>query len=158
MGADVVVGRFALPRRQARPAIGPDHLAAKAEPAIDRAGVDELEQHPVGIAVHDPLHRAVRVVADGVGALLRLRHQFRRVGDELARDGVIGIVGVDQVGHRRSDRDGIAGRHLFERGGARRLQHAGVLHLRDAAQTAFYSLPRKRERGPKLNRLSAHES
>ena len=34
-----------------------DHLAAEAEAAIDRADVDELQQHAVGIAVHDARHR-----------------------------------------------------------------------------------------------------
>ena len=35
----------------------PDHLAAEAEAAIDRADVDELQQHAVGIAVDDALDR-----------------------------------------------------------------------------------------------------
>ena len=32
---------------------GPDHFAAETKAAIDRADMNKLEQHPVGIAVHD---------------------------------------------------------------------------------------------------------
>src|SRR6266540_1121630 len=62
----------------------PDHLAAEAEPAIHRTDMDELEQHAIGIAVHDAFDRAVRVVADRVGRLLRLLVELGRIGDELA--------------------------------------------------------------------------
>ena len=67
MAADV--SERLVERRRRKPAPPrPDHFAAEAEPAIDRAGIDELEQHPVGVAVHDALDRAVRLVADRVMA------------------------------------------------------------------------------------------
>ena len=56
--------RFA---REAAAAARPDHLAAEAEPAVDRADMGQLEQHAVGIAMHDPLDRAVRIVGDRIG-------------------------------------------------------------------------------------------
>ena len=46
-----------LVRQRLRTA-GPHHLAPEAEAAVDRADVRELEQHAVGIAVHDAGDRA----------------------------------------------------------------------------------------------------
>ena len=63
----VVVGALRERARLARP----DHLAAEAEPAIDRADVHQLEQHAVGIAMHDARDRRMRVIADRIGALVR---------------------------------------------------------------------------------------
>ena len=89
-----------------------DHLAAEAEPAVDRAGVRRLQQHPVGVAVHDPRHRRMGIIADRIGKLLGAGLQLAGIGDELARDRVGGIDAVDQARHRRRDRDGIARRDL----------------------------------------------
>ena len=101
-------------RRRRKPAPPrPDHFAAEAEPAIDGAGIDELEQHPVRVAVHDALDRAVRVVADRVMAFLRLHVQLARIGHELPRDRIVRIGRIDQVGERRRDGDGVARRHLL---------------------------------------------
>ena len=50
-----------------------------------------LEQHAVGIAVHDALDRAVGIVADRIGALLRLRVELGRVRHELARDRIVPV-------------------------------------------------------------------
>ena len=103
-------------RRRRKPAPPrPDHFAAEAEPAIHRAGIDELEQHPVRIAVHDAFDRAVRLVADRIMAFLRLHVQFARIGHELPRDRIVRIGRIDQVGERRRDGDGVARRHLFQR-------------------------------------------
>ena len=75
-----------------------DHLAAEAEPAIDRADVDELEQHAIGIAVHDALDRAVRVVADRIGAFPLPALKLARIRHELARDRIVRIGAIDQIG------------------------------------------------------------
>ena len=42
------------------------HFAPEAEAAIDRADMDDLEQRPVGIAVHEARNRRIRPVADRV--------------------------------------------------------------------------------------------
>ena len=68
----------------------PHHLAAEAEAAIDRADMHRLEQHAVGIAMHDALDRGVRDIADRVGSLLRRDARARGVGDELAGDRIVG--------------------------------------------------------------------
>jgi len=94
----------------------PHGFAAEAEPAIGGAGIDKLEQHPVGIAVHDALDRAMGLVADRIAALLRLDVEFARIGNELPGDRVMRIRWIDQASDRRRDGDGIARRHLIERG------------------------------------------
>src|SRR5258707_236032 len=83
--------RVELGGRERRPAAWPDLLAPEAEPAIDRADVHELQQHAVGIAVHDAGDRAVCVVADRIGALRRRGHELSRIGHELACDRVARI-------------------------------------------------------------------
>src|SRR5260370_183238 len=50
----------------------PDHFAAKTEPAIHRADVNHLEQHPIGIAMHDAGDRRMPVIANRLGPLPRL--------------------------------------------------------------------------------------
>ncbi len=132
--ADVIVGRLALARGQAGPALGAHHLAAEAEAAIDRAGVDELQQHPVGIAMHDPFDRAVGIIADRVGALRRMPRELRGVGNELARDRVVWIASVDQRGDRGRDRNGVARRDRLERGGVGGVDEAGRFEFRNGAK------------------------
>ena len=66
--------------------------------------------------MHDAGDRAVRVVADRIGALLRRRRKLRRIGHELARDRIVRIGAVDQPGHRRRDGDGVLRGDLFQRG------------------------------------------
>ncbi len=55
-------------------------------------------------------------IADRIGALARLRRQFVRARNELPRDGIVGIAGVDQCGDVGRHRDRIARRDLFKRG------------------------------------------
>ena len=57
VGGDVGEGGVQLGGRQRRGLAGPDHLAAEAEAAVDRAGVGHLQQHPVRVAVHDAADR-----------------------------------------------------------------------------------------------------
>ena len=78
----------------------PDHFAAEAEAAIDRANLCELEQHAVRIAMHDARHRRMGIIADWIGKLLRARIEFSFAGDELPRDRVVRIVTIDQIGKR----------------------------------------------------------
>ena len=115
MRRDVAERAVELLRRQ-RCGGGSDHLAAEAEAAIHRADVRELEQHAVGIAVHDAFDRAVRIVADRVGAFLRPSFKLGRIGHELPRDRIVRVGAVDQLRHGRRDGDGILRGDLFQRG------------------------------------------
>ena len=76
--ADIIERRRVGLVRQRVLLAGSDHLAAEAEAAIDRADMNELEQHAVGIAMHDACDRRMRVIADRIGALARLASRVRR--------------------------------------------------------------------------------
>ena len=93
MRADIVqrvlIGAFRKRGRLARS----DHLAAKTEPAIHRADMHQLEQHPVGIAMHDAGYRRMRVVADRIGLLAGSNRQLFRARDVLPRDRIVGSSG-----------------------------------------------------------------
>ena len=99
VGADIVERGIELLARERAPA--PDHFAAEAKAAIDRADMDGLEQHAVGIAVHDARDRTVRLVADRIGHLLGPRLELSRIGNELARDRVARIGRIDERRRRR---------------------------------------------------------
>ncbi len=100
-GFDLRLGKMRWPAR-------PDHLAAEAEAAIDGADIRKLQEHAIGVAMHKPRHRLVRIVADRVGALFRHRLKLRRIGKELAGDRVVRIGGVDQLRHIRRNRNRVA--------------------------------------------------
>ena len=88
--------------------------------------MNQLEQHPIGVAMHDAGDRRMRVIADRIGILARLRHQFLGARNELPRDRIVGIIGVDQRGDVRRHRHRIARRDLFQIGKiGRRRQAAG---------------------------------
>ena len=112
----------------------PDHGAAKAEAAVDRAAVEKLQQRAIGIAVNDPLDRAERRIADRVFALLRARKQFGQIGDELARDRVARIRAIDQPGDRRRNADGVALRDRLDLGPPRRRRKTRVDEVGGGAQ------------------------
>jgi hypothetical protein len=70
------------------------------------------------------------LLAQRIGALLGKELQLAWIGDELARDRVVGIASIDQADHVRADRYRIAGGHALEHGdlgGGR--QEAGVAQL-----------------------------
>ncbi len=136
-GADVIERGGERARRQRSPA-RPDHLAAEAEAAIDRAGVDELEQHPVGIAVHDAFDRAERIVADRIAAFPRLRLQLARIGYELPRDRIVRVGAVDQVGDRRRDGDGVTRRDRLPAPRAARGRRSPPRPTRPGCATIFH--------------------
>ena len=74
--------------------------------------------------MHDAGDRRMRVIADRIGVLARLRRQFLGARNELPRDRIVGIVGVDQRGDVGRDRDRIARRDLFQIGKLRRRRQA----------------------------------
>ena len=93
-----------------RLAARPYFFSAKAEAAIDRTGMQRLQQHAVGIAVDDALHRRARLVADRIGELFRRDPGLGGRGHKLARDRVVWhIAPVDQRQHfgRQRDRHGL---------------------------------------------------
>src|SRR2546427_5682013 len=65
------IGHRGVELRAPEGARASNRLAAETKAAIGCADMDGLEQHAVGIAVHDALDRAMRVVPDRVGHLLR---------------------------------------------------------------------------------------
>ena len=66
--------------------------------------------------MHDAVDWCVSVVADWVGEFLRLCLKLGCVGHELPRDRVVRIGRVDQLSHRRRDRDRILRSDFFEGG------------------------------------------
>ena len=58
-------------RREARLSPRSDHLAPKAEPAVDRAGVHDCEEHPVWITMHETFDRGVLAVSYGISQVCR---------------------------------------------------------------------------------------
>ena len=58
--------------------------------------------------MNDAFDGAERIIADRIAAFLRTLLKLARVGHELPRNRIKRVGGVDQVGHRRSDGNGIA--------------------------------------------------
>jgi hypothetical protein len=96
----------------------PDHLATEAKTAIDRADMDGLEQHAIGVAVYDALDRAVGAVTDRIGRLLGTDIELGRVGNELARNRVVWVGRIDQAGDVVRQRQRVARRDRFDPGAA----------------------------------------
>lgn len=90
-----------------------NHLTSKTEPAIDLAIAGHVQDHPIGIAMGQAGHRAVRQVADRIGQFLGADVQFARVGDELRGNAVAGR--LDRPTHGGGDTDAELGRDLFQR-------------------------------------------
>src|SRR5438094_4371684 len=105
MASNVGERRFKLRRRQCLTA-WPHYLAPETEAAIDRAGMQGLQEHSVGIAMYDALVRRARLVTDRVAELFRRDLGFTRVGHELPGDRVMGeIAPIDQRRHLGRDGD-----------------------------------------------------
>ena len=113
MGAHVVNRRHELSPAQ-RPRAGAHPLAAETEATIDRANRDQLDQDPIGIAMHQPLDGALGVVADRIVALGGIADQLARVRHELTRDRVARVFGPDEGGERRRKADRIAASDRLE--------------------------------------------
>ena len=116
MRANIGDRRFEL--RARKTALPSNHFAAETKAAIGSADVDRLEQHSVGIAMHDALDRAMDAVADRVAHLLGPAGELGLLGNELARDGVGSIGGIDEVGEIGGERQRVARGHRFDSGAA----------------------------------------
>jgi len=66
--------------------------------------------------VHDAGDRRMRMVADGIRIFVFSDRQFRRRRNELPRDRIVGVIGVDQCGDIRRYRDRIARANLLQIG------------------------------------------
>ena len=66
--------------------------------------------------MHDAGDRRMGVVADRIGVFAGLLHQFQRIRNELPRDRIVGILGIDQGGDVRRHRDRVARGDPFEIG------------------------------------------
>ena len=93
MVCDIGQRRLEIVWRQGIGLAGPDRLAAETEAAIDRTGRDSLEQHAVGMAMHDARHGRMRIVADGIGQLFRQHVQFFQRRQEWRAMGSLGSAG-----------------------------------------------------------------
>jgi hypothetical protein len=116
MRADIVERAVIGGRRERGRLARSDHFAAKTKSAIDRADVNQLEQHSIGIAMHDAGDRRMVVIADRIRILAWLSDQFLGARNELTRNRIVGIPGIDQRGHVSGHRYRIAGRDLFQIG------------------------------------------
>ena len=76
----------------------------------------------------------MRVIADRIGALVRLHDQFLGAWNELPRDRIVGIVGVDQGGDIRRHRHRVACRDLLQIGEILDRDQALVDQFRGLAQ------------------------
>ena len=66
-----------------------------------------LQQHPIRVAMHDAVHRAMGMVADRIGPLFRRGQQFGRIGHELPGNRIGNGTWLDQPGDVWRDRHGI---------------------------------------------------
>jgi hypothetical protein len=85
--------------------------------------------------MHDAGDRRMAVIADRIGILAWLGDQFRGARNELTRDRIVGIAGVDQRGHVRRHRHRIAFRDLFQIGQSNRRRKAAGEQLGGLAQS-----------------------
>ncbi len=115
MRPNIVEGARDLLRRQCIWLVGPDHFAAEAKPAIDRAHMGQFEQNTIRIAVNDPLNGAVRIVADRISEFFRAMIEFCGVRHELPCDRIGRIVTIDQFGQCRRQRDRVVRGNGLER-------------------------------------------
>ena len=80
-----------------------DDARAGAVPAVRRALRRDEHEHPVRIAVHEPWDGRVAVLREGVLHHRRERFLLAPERDDLAPDGVFGVVGIDEADEVRGD-------------------------------------------------------
>src|SRR5262245_21513378 len=76
--ADVSKSGLEIGIRERRAVVGSNHLATEAEAAVDWADGCDLEEHAVGIAMHETGERAFRVIADRVCTLRGMMVELAR--------------------------------------------------------------------------------
>ena len=101
-------------RRQRLPS-RPHHLPPETKAAIHRASVHKLEQHPVGIAMHDPFDRAERMITDRIVPSSGSDCSSTCIWDELPCNRIVWVIWIDQLGDGRRYGDRVARRDLLQR-------------------------------------------
>ena len=109
MVGDIGDGRVhRLGDQRAQP-LRPDHFAAEAEAAIDRADMHGLQQHPIRIAMHDAFDRdCARWSPIGSSRSSGGAISSAASGTNWRAIGSFGSSGSIRAGHRGRDGDGIA--------------------------------------------------
>src|SRR5262245_15304515 len=92
------------------------HFAAEAKATIDGADVRCLKQHAIRIAMDNSLDRTPGIVAYRIDTLARLLFKFRRIGNKLPRDRILGIVRINQLSQMLRQSNGIARANSFQSG------------------------------------------
>ena len=113
--AYVAERRVEIPLREQLAVRPADDLAPKTKAAVDRADRERRQQHTIRVAMHDAPDRRVRVVADRIGSLVFAMLELGEGRHELPGDRVIGLVCVDEPGHRRRDGESVARRYGVQR-------------------------------------------
>ncbi len=113
MIADVVERGMVSAVGESAPCPGPTISRRKQNRQYTAQALTSLSKHAIRVAVHDPFNRAVRVVADRIAILLRRNRKFSRIRNELPRNRVVRIGGINQIGDIGRDRHGIAQGNLF---------------------------------------------
>ena len=114
-----------------------DAFAPEAEAAISGAHVDDFQQHAVGVAVHDPRGRHMRIVAGRIDALALVEIEFRAVGHELSRNRIIPVARIDRFGDRRRDGDRVARGNALELGEFLRRREPGRDEIGGGTENIF---------------------
>jgi hypothetical protein len=109
-----------------------DDAAARAVAAIGGAPVGDEKEDAVGIAMHQPRHGHVVILAARIGHVGRLVGHLLDARDDLAADRAIGIERIDQVEEIGRDAHGQLG--VGE-------QHPGVFFARSARFASPVSWP-----------------
>src|SRR5205807_9367669 len=78
-------------RRKISRIVWPDDRAAKAEPAIDRADMEQFQERAIWVAVDNAFDRAEREIAGRIGHFVRPLREFGRVWNKLAGNWVGGV-------------------------------------------------------------------
>lgn len=83
-----------------------DEATAGAVTAIGGAAVGDEKEDTVGVAVDDAVDGFGCFLANGVEAFFGGGMGFTRAGDDLATNGVVGVVGIDEVEEVGGNREG----------------------------------------------------
>ena len=85
--------------------IAADLFSPEAKAAVNCTGMNWLYEDAIRIAMDKALNRAFKKITDGVFKLICCCHILKFCGDVLCFDGVIWIIGVDEVSHILRNRD-----------------------------------------------------
>src|SRR5437868_6431965 len=82
-----------------------DDAASGAISTVAGASIRHQKQYPVGIAMHQPGNRHMRIFAAGIDHVIGRRPRLFDPGDDLAPNWILGISSQDKVKKMRRDRE-----------------------------------------------------